>query len=205
MKTQLVIGLTGGIGSGKTTVANLFASYKVKIIDADIVARQIVAPHSQALKQIVDCFGSHLLQADQSLNRSQLRQLVFSDPAAKKKLEAITHPLIFKQILQQLATSDSIYTILVVPLLIESKKYQQIVDRVLVVDAPPKLQISRVKKRDNSSEQQVKNIINSQIQRQQRLKQADDIILNAADVAHLTTEVAKLHHFYLQIAAGKRA
>ncbi len=195
---MLIIGLTGGIGSGKTAVSDLFESLGVDVVDADVVARKVVLPGSQGLQAIIEHFGPVILEADATLNRRQLRNIIFSDPAEKKWLENILHPLIESEIKKKLQQSTSIYSILVSPLLLETKQ-SQLVDRVLVIDVPENLQLERVQARDQQSFEQVRAIMKSQLSRVDRLAKADDVIINDADFATLKENVEALHQFYLTL------
>ncbi len=196
--SKFVVGLTGGIGSGKTTVANMFASLGVEFVDADIVARQVVAPQSPALRSIAEHFGSQYILDDGTLDRAKLRDKIFTDEQEKYWLNNLLHPLIRTELLQQLQATQSSYSILVAPLLIENK-LTQYVNRTLVVDISEQQQINRTMARDHSSKAQVQNIIKSQISRQQRLVAADDVIdNNSLDLLTVQTQVERLHQFYLQ-------
>lgn len=198
---MLTIGLTGGIGSGKTTIANLFARLQVPIIDTDIIARAMVAPGTTGLNRIIQHFGPTLLNADDTLNRRQLRNIIFADKAEKLWLEQLLHPLIRTNLQQQIATLNTPYCILVIPLLLENKRAVT-VDRILVIDAPVKVQIQRIQARDQITIAEAKKIINSQLSRKQRLAAADDILLNDSNRVEnlLIKQVAKLHQFYLSLA-----
>ena len=195
--TPLKIGLTGGIGSGKSTVTELFQSLSVPVIDADIIAHQLVEPGQAALKIISQTFDD-ILQADGSLNRTKLRSMVFADPDKKKQLEAILHPLVFQRMDEQARQLDAPYCILSIPLLLETHSNHR-VDRILVIDCPTELQHQRVKQRDNLENEQIEQIIASQISREQRLKQADDIIDNSKSVTELAEQVKNLHNLYLSL------
>ncbi|MGM0563616.1 MAG: dephospho-CoA kinase [Pseudomonadota bacterium] len=190
-----VVGITGGIGSGKTTVADLFADLGTPVIDADQASRTIVEPGQPALSQIVDVFGRHILRNDGHLDRPALRDIVFSAPEKRQQLEAITHPAIRQHMMQQLRQSQGPYALMVIPLLIDTGHWEMI-DRVLVVDVDEHNQLERVMQRDGLSEEQVRNIFDAQISREERLAAADDIILNAHDMDHLRQEVAHLHALY---------
>lgn len=195
-----VVALTGGIASGKTTVANLFHQhFAIDIVDADIIARQVVAVGTPGLEQIARHFGSTILNSDGSLNRVALRERIFSQPQEKSWLEALLHPLIRQQMQQALAQTQSAYALLVVPLLVENH-LQSMADRVLVVDVDEKTQIIRTMQRDNVSEEQAQNILASQATRQQRLSIADDVIENNVNSAQLLPLVKKLHQKYLAMS-----
>lgn len=201
---SLIVGLTGGIGSGKTTVANLFANYGVTLVDADIVAREVVAPGQPALAAIVQHFGVEICQADGQLDRPLLRRKIFSDPSAKSWLEQLLHPLIRSTICLQLQQARSPYVLLVAPLLIENG-LTALIDQLLVVDVSEQQQIQRTVCRDQTDAAQVQAIIASQCDRQTRLAQADQIIRNETDLAALASQVAALHQVYLTISAEKLA
>ena len=195
-----IVGLTGGIGCGKSTVTALFSSLGVQFVDADIVAREVVQPGQACYHAIVQQFGAKMLNADNTLNRSAMREHIFSQPSDKLWLEQLLHPAIRQQLLAQLAALTSPYALLVAPLLLENK-LQHLVNRVLVIDLPPSLQLSRAMARDNASAQQISAIMAAQISRSERLKLADDIIINDSTIANLAPRVAELHQHYLQLAA----
>jgi dephospho-CoA kinase len=197
---MLVIGLTGGIGSGKSTVAELFTKLGVPVIDADQASRAVVQPGKPALNRIVTRFGNDILNPDGSLNRSLLRKLIFDDEAARKDLEALLHPLIRTWMQEQLQELDTPYAILSIPLLVESGRTDTL-DRVLVVDVPEQQQIERVCRRDDISEQQARAILTTQAGRQQRLAAADDVIDNSGGPAALQEQVQALHSMYLAISS----
>jgi len=192
----MIIGLTGGIASGKTTVANLFIELGIDIVDADIVAREVVEPGTPALQQISDHFGPTVLDERGALNRATLREIIFCDQHSKAWLNGLLHPLIRDTIIEQLKATTSPYSILVAPLLLENKM-QSLVSRVLVVDAQESSQVARTIKRDNSSESQTRAIMSSQFSRIHRLKLADDVIKNNGMINNLTNDVKKLHDGYL--------
>jgi len=197
-----ILGLTGGIGSGKSAAAEHFAALGVHVVDADHAARWVVEPGRPALAKIAEHFGDAVLQADGQLDRSALRSLIFSDPELRRWLEALLHPLIREEIALNLAQAKSPYAILVSPLLIESGQYAT-TQRVLVIDAPQALQIERTLLRDNTSEQQVQAILKAQASREERLSHADDVLVNDRDLKALKTEVERLHHFYLTLRGGQ--
>lgn len=197
--SAFVVGLTGGIGCGKSTVTDLFTALGIQHVDADIVAREVVMPGTPCLQAITQHFGSEILQPDGSLNRAMLRQRVFTDAASKTWLEQLLHPAIRQQILAQLQALTSPYALLVAPLLLENK-LNRYVQRVLVIDLPESMQLQRAMARDNADEQQIKAIMAAQISRSERLKLADDIISNDNTPADLAPLVAKLHQQYLQQA-----
>lgn len=199
----IVIGLTGGIGSGKTTVANMFADYGIDLIDADIIAREVVAVGSVGLARITKKFGNRILLSDGNLDRSQLRTVIFSDPQLKNWLNQLLHPLIREKMLADIERATSPYCLLIVPLMIENN-LQTMADRLLVVDVDQQTQIMRTQQRDNVSLEQIKNILAAQASRQQRLDAADDIICNNGDNQALLTQVAQLHLHYLALAQAAK-
>lgn len=202
MSTPWILGLTGGIGSGKSAVAQHFIDLGVHLVDADHAARWVVEPGRPALTKIAEHFGEQVLQADGTLNRTRLRELVFQDEQQRRWLESLLHPLIGQEIAQYLAKAESPYAILVSPLLVESGQHRM-TRRVLVVDVPEHLQVQRTMVRDQSSEEQVKAILRAQANREERLRHADDILLNDRDLAWLNSEVERLHHFYLTLRGGQ--
>lgn len=195
---MLKIGLTGGIGCGKTTVSRLFEHYGIPTIDADLIAHQVVAIGQPALQQIVNTFGAQSLNDDGSLNRVYIRELVFTQPEEKQKLEAIIHPLVFATIKTQVSRLNSAYCLISIPLLFETQKTQQ-VDRVLVIDCSMETQQTRVMARDGLTIERVQSIINTQVSRDYRLQHANDIILNDQNAATLAPQVETLHNFYLSL------
>lgn len=197
--SKLVIGLTGGIASGKTTVSNQFIEYGIDVIDADIVAREIVAVDSFALGEISAQFGDRVLLPTGELNRRILRDIIFNDEADKKWLNDLLHPLIRQAIVKQLTNSSSNYCLLVAPLLIENNMLP-LVNRVLVVDVDEDIQIERTMKRDKCSNKQANAIIASQISRHKRLDAADDVIKNSGMINKLTNDIKTLHDKYTKIA-----
>ncbi|MGP8307563.1 dephospho-CoA kinase [Vibrio sp. YIC-376] len=193
----LVIGLTGGIASGKTTVANLFKQqFKIDIVDADIVAREVVEPGTPGLNAIIEHFGNDIVLDNQLLDRAKLRERIFSNPEEKEWLNQLLHPIIREKMLEDLQQVTSDYALLVVPLLIENN-LESLCDRVLVVDVDPNTQISRTMKRDNVSEEQARAILASQVSRQQRLDIADDVVKNNPDDHELLLQITDLHEKYL--------
>lgn len=198
---MLVIGLTGGIGSGKTTVAAMFAALGVPVIDMDRIARQVVEPGQPALTQIIQEFGTSILDAKGQLNRRKLRELVFSATEKRQRLEAILHPLIREETKRQLAELNALYCIVVIPLLIESDQ-RSLFDRILVVDVPETLQLNRTMQRDGVSAAEVQKILSAQVDRNSRLAAADDVIDNAADLEHIRNRVAELDQQYRHLASA---
>ncbi|WP_295473122.1 dephospho-CoA kinase [uncultured Pseudomonas sp.] len=196
-----ILGLTGGIGSGKSAAAQCFIDLGIHAVDADHAARWVVEPGRPALARIVEHFGPGVLQASGELDRAALRQLIFSDPEQRRWLEALLHPLVREEIAANLSRATSPYAILVSPLLIESGQYRT-TQRVLVIDVPPELQIARTMQRDNTSQAQVEAILQAQAQREERLRHADDVLVNDRAPAWLKSEVERLHHFYLTLTGG---
>lgn len=197
-----IVALTGGIGSGKTTIANEFAKFGVPIVDADVIARQVVEPNTPAIDAIRSHFGKEIISLDGKLNRGLLREIIFSDPNEKRWLNALLHPLIQEETHKQLHQNNYPYVLWVVPLLIENN-ISHLADRVLVVDVTPEEQIQRTIKRDNISLEQVKNILNAQVSREKRLSYADDIITNHTKDTSVQDKVANLHNKYLTLAKIK--
>lgn len=197
---QLIIGLTGGIGSGKSAASERFASHGITIVDADVVAREVVVPGSAGLAAIAAHHGTSILLSDGNLNRAALREIIFNDPAQKTWLENLLHPLINQSIRTQLAAATSVYAILASPLLLETQQYQ-LVARVLVVDATESAQLLRASGRDGVDEGQIRRIMASQLSRSERCARAQDIIQNHTDLADLYAQVDRLHERYLALAA----
>jgi len=196
-----IIGLGGGIGSGKTAASDHFETLGINIIDADLASRTVVERGRPALKSIAEHFGSEALTNDCELDRAYLRSKVFSSPENKAWLESLLHPLISEEINRSLNEASSPYAILVSPLLVESGQYQR-VNRVLIIDAPEHLQSSRASARDNNSAEQVQAIMKAQADRASRLAVADDVILNDGSLASLHSAVDKLHAQYLELASN---
>ena len=200
---SLVVGITGGIGSGKSAVSELFEQNGVSVVDADLVARLVVEPGKPALAAIADHFGNEILQKDGSLDRATLRSRVFSDEKERRWLEQLTHPLIGQEILDQIESSRSPYTILSSPLLLDTTQ-KTLVDCVVVVDAPEDLQLERTIARDNNDEAQVRRIMAAQITRAERLELADIVIDNSGTLSDLVTQVDELHKEFLLRAETAR-
>lgn len=193
------VALTGGIASGKTLISNSFKALGVPVIDTDIIARQIVEPGQPALQEIKDSFGPGFIDDHGRLKRAGMRDLIFSDSAARNKLESILHPIIRQRVTSEILKVVSDYCILVIPLLTEGGGYPD-VDRVLLVDVDRETQISRLMSRDNSTRQQAEKAVQSQASRAQRIKIADDILLNDGSLQQVQTEVSRLHRKYKQLA-----
>ncbi len=196
---MLTIGLTGGIASGKTLAARYFAELGITVIDADIIARDVVVAGTAAHEKIIQHFGTRVLDKNGGLLREKLREVIFVDANEREWLEQLLHPLILQEIKQRIKQAHSLYCIVVIPLLLE-KNTNEGIDRILVIDAPETLQIQRLKQRDNLTEDLIKAILRTQLTRQQRLPKADDVIINDGEVTQLKQEVNKLHNKYLNLA-----
>jgi dephospho-CoA kinase len=191
----LLIALTGGIASGKSAVAELFAKLDVPVLDTDQIARDVVAPGTPALGQLVAEFGPEILDAQGRLDRSRMRERVFSDPQQRRKLEAITHPAIRAELARRSAAAGGDYQIHVIPLLVETGRAEAY-DRVLVVDCPEEAQIERLMARDGTSREQAAEILSAQVSREERLDAAHDVIENTGTLTDLQDFVATLHRNY---------
>jgi len=201
---MLTIGLTGGIGAGKTVVAELFAKFGVPIIDADVIARQVTTQGHSSLDALREHFGESIFKSDGSLDRKKLRTIIFDDHKERLWLENLLHPLIRKEIEHQINSIQADYCILVIPLLSKLSDYPSI-NRVLVVDTPHELQFERVKKRDQTSAEEVKAILGAQTSRQARLLKAQDIIQNDGKIEDLEPQVQQLHQLYLRLATQMKS
>ena len=195
----IVIGLTGGIGSGKSAASDYLATLGANIVDADLVSRIVVEPNTPALKQIAKHFGNSVLMDDGSLDRAKMRSIIFQDPKQKAWLEELLHPLIREEILCQLQQNISNYTVFVSPLLLETNQHE-LCDRILVIDVPEELQIERASNRDSNNTEQIKRIIATQIDRDKRLALADDVVDNSQDLAQLQQKLDTLHQQYLTLS-----
>ena len=195
-KEKLIIGLTGGIGSGKTAASDYFETLGICVVDADVEARAVVEPGTETLQQIAQHFGREVLTQDGHLNRPWLREKVFQQPEERQWLESVTHPAIRQRIVDKLGAATSPYSILVSPLLFESGQ-NELTDRVLLIDVPESVQIERTTQRDGNSEDQVKAILKAQLPRDERRKKADDIIVNDSDLAALQAACSGYHQLYL--------
>ncbi|WP_456373294.1 dephospho-CoA kinase [Thiolapillus sp.] len=193
------IGLTGGIASGKSTVADQFAALGAEVIDADRISRELVAPGSPLLREIADRLGEQFIREDGSLDRTGLREQVFRHPEARRTLEGILHPAIRREMLSRAEHSASPYVVLVIPLLVETGQHD-LVDRILVVDVPEETQLQRLCARDHTTMEQARQILGAQVSRQERLAVADDIVHNAGAIEELEPVVARLHRDYLALA-----
>ncbi|WP_323127574.1 dephospho-CoA kinase [Acinetobacter rathckeae] len=197
--STLTIGLTGGIGSGKTLASNWFSTQGITVVDADIVARQVVKVGQPALAEIARVFGEQTLLPDGSLHRAYLRDIIFNHAEAKKQLEQITHPIIRSEIIRQLAHADSPYRILVSPLLFETNQHQ-LTQRTLLIDTSEELQQQRASARDQQSIQNIRQIIATQMPRREKQQRADDVVLNTGAIEQLYAQLQPLHQRYLALA-----
>jgi dephospho-CoA kinase len=202
MSPALRIGLTGGIASGKSAVADAFARRAVPVVDTDVIAREVVEPGRPALAAVVAAFGSEVLGPDGRLDRRALRRLVFADPALRRRLEAILHPAIRAEMQRQAAATAGPYVVIAIPLLVENGLQQQ-VDRVLVVDCPPDVQLARLLARDGETPEGARAILAAQATRDERLAVADDVVVNDGSLADLDARVDALHQRYLALAAAR--
>ncbi|MEX2474370.1 dephospho-CoA kinase [Marinobacter sp.] len=199
---MVVVGLTGGIGSGKSTVARMFGQFGVHWVDADDVAREVVEPGTPALASIAGHFGADILQPDGSLDRAHLRTLIFDNPQERAWLEGLLHPVIRDELIRQLHARDSDpgyalpYTLLVSPLLLETDQHQ-LTDRVVVVDVPVEVQIARTVDRDTNSREQVERIVAAQMPREKRLHNADEVVDNTQTISHVEDQVGELHKAFM--------
>ena len=199
---SLIIGLTGGIGSGKTSSTRFFTAEGVAVIDTDTIAHELTEPQGVAIPNIQKSFGSNFIAADGKLDRKKMRSMIFSDINSRKQLEAILHPLIQIEVMRRIEIASSPYIIIVIPLLLETGSYCEIVTRILVIDCDEECQITRTILRSELSEQEVRAIMATQKSRQERLNQADDVIVNNADISHLQRQVKIQHNKYLSLLNG---
>jgi len=197
---RLVIGVTGGIGSGKSTAAQLFADYGAALVDTDAIALALTQPGQPAVTEIVRSFGPEYITPAGALDRAHMRERVFSDPRARQALEAILHPLIRAQVAVEVSTARAPYVLVLIPLLVETGGYRELIERVLVIDVEERVQIERTMARSALTEEQVRAIMATQASRQQRLAAADDIIENSGNLERLRSQVQDLHQRYLQLA-----
>ena len=203
---MFIIGLTGGIGSGKSEVSRLFSELGVPVVDVDIISRALTAKGQVTLKTIVNQFGKHVLNQDGSLNRRELREIIFNQPEARHVLEEILHPAIYEEVLIQLKKNETApYQILAIPLLFESSRYQKLINRSLVVDCDTNSQINRAIKRDGSSQSQIEKIIATQMSREARNQLADDIISNNGSLKELKEKVIQLNDKYRNTCVVKQS
>lgn len=198
-----VVGLTGGIGSGKSAAAEEFARLGATVIDTDAIAHELTRAGGVAVEQVRRLFGDAYIDASGAMDRARMRELVFADPASKKKLEALLHPMIRVESRRRIDSAKGPYAVHVVPLLLESPDYRERVDRVCVVDCPGELQLARVRMRSRLSEQEVRRIIAAQMPRSERLAAADDVIDNGGSLDALRRQVQALHQRYVALAGAK--
>ena len=196
---MLIIGLTGGIGSGKSVASDKFKSLGIVVVDADVASRTVVEPGKPALKEIQDHFGSGIITAEGKLDRKKLREIIATDSKERKWLESVLHPKIGEQITKEISESTSVYTLFVAPLLLETNS-QEMCSRVVVVDVPKDVQIQRTAKRDKVSSNQVEQMVAAQMKREKRLEKADDVLLNNGTIEDLEKQVEELHKKYIQMA-----
>ena len=197
-----IVGLTGGIGSGKTTVSQFFLNNNIEVINSDAISREVVQPGTNALAKIEERFGAEILTESKTLNRPRMRSIIFKDEDQKDWLENLLHPLIRDAISSSIGYAESDYVVLESPLLLETDQHK-LVDRILVVDVAPKTQLERTLSRDGGSEDTVRSIIDSQLTRSERLKRADDIINNEQDIQLVRGELESIHRNYLILARQK--
>ncbi|SFE43313.1 dephospho-CoA kinase [Nitrosomonas sp. Nm166] len=195
-----IVGLTGGIGCGKSSASRFFSDFGIDVIDTDLIAQKLTQSGGSAISMIRDTFGNAFVTADNALDRNKMRNLIFSDSDARLKLEKILHPLILKETSLQIKQTRSLYIIIAVPLLLETNDYNDIIQRILVIDCDEQQQLSRTMTRSQLSEQMVKAIIAAQIPRRIRLQKADDIIINNQDIDQLKAQILHLHHKYLTLS-----
>lgn len=200
----MIIGLTGGIACGKTAATDVFRSLGVPVIDADEISRALTGPGGKALPDVALAFGADMIDA-QGMKRDLMREIIFSDPRAKEKLEAILHPMIKREIFEQLKAVKAPYVILSVPLLLETGRWADAVKRVLVIDVSEEEQINRLVYERHMSEEQARAILDCQISRDKRVASADDLIDNSGTLEELAEKVQGLHKFYLKMAEGELA
>ena len=195
---MLIIGLTGGIGSGKSVASDKFASLGITVVDADVASRTVVEPGKPALQEIESHFGSEIITEDGRLDRAKLREIIASDAEERKWLESVLHPRIGEQITKEISESTSPYTLFVAPLLLETNS-QEMCARVVVVDVPNDVQVERTAKRDKVPTDQVEQMVSAQMEREKRLEKADDVLLNTGTIEELEKKVEQLHEKYLQM------
>ncbi len=195
----MIVGLTGGIGSGKSAAANFFQNEGITVIDADDLSREVIEQDTPGFKKIVDCFGSAILDSDGSINRAFLRQEVFDDEKKKKLLESIIHPLVRDLMIEKITASQSPYSIIMVPLIFETNSMNNY-NRILVIDCDPIVQLERAMLRDKNSKIQIQKIIDSQCSREERISIANDIIPNNDSLENLKIRSIAMHKFYLGLS-----
>ena len=200
-----VIGLTGGIGCGKSSTSQFFSDLGIDVIDTDVIARQLTQPNGSAISLIQNTFGSSVITADGALDRNKMRDLVFANSESRHKLEQILHPLILKAVIRRIKQSQAPYVIVVIPLLFETNDYNHLIQHILVIDCDEQQQLLRTMERSNLSEQKVRSIMATQVARETRIQKADDVILNNQDIEYLKAQILLLHHKYLALSKNEPA
>ena len=200
-----VVGLTGGIGCGKSSTSQFFFFFVIDVIDTDVIARQLTQPNGSAISLIQNTFGSSVITADGALDRNKMRDLVFANSESRHKLEQILHPLILKAVIRRIKQSQAPYVIVVIPLLFETNDYNHLIQHILVIDCDEQQQLLRTMERSNLSEQKVRSIMATQVTRETRIQKADDVILNNQDIEYLKAQILLLHHKYLALSKNEPA
>lgn len=200
-----VVGLTGGIGCGKSSTSQFFSDLGIDVIDTDVIARQLTQPNGSAISLIQNTFGSSVITADGALDRNKMRDLVFANSESRHKLEQILHPLILKAVIRRIKQSQAPYVIVVIPLLFETNDYNHLIQHILVIDCDEQQQLLRTMERSNLSEQKVRSIMATQVARETRIQKADDVILNNQDIEYLKAQILLLHHKYLALSKNEPA
>lgn len=200
-----VVGLTGGIGCGKSCTSQFFSDLGIDVIDTDVIARQLTQPNGSAISLIQNTFGSSVITADGALDRNKMRDLVFANSESRHKLEQILHPLILKAVIRRIKQSQAPYVIVVIPLLFETNDYNHLIQHILVIDCDEQQQLLRTMERSNLSEQKVRSIMATQVTRETRIQKADDVILNNQDIEYLKAQILLLHHKYLALSKNEPA
>ena len=200
-----VVGLTGGIGCGKSSTSQFFSDLGIDVIDTDVIARQLTQPNGSAISLIQNTFGSSVITADGALDRNKMRDLVFANSESRHKLEQIIHPLILKAVIRRIKQSQAPYVIVVIPLLFETNDYNHLIQHILVIDCDEQQQLLRTMERSNLSEQKVRSIMATQVTRETRIQKADDVILNNQDIEYLKAQILLLHHKYLALSKNEPA
>ena len=200
-----VVGLTGGIGCGKSSTSQFFSDLGIDVIDTDVIARQLTQPNGSAISLIQNTFGSSVITADGALDRNKKRDLVFANSESRHKLEQILHPLILKAVIRRIKQSQAPYVIVVIPLLFETNDYNHLIQHILVIDCDEQQQLLRTMERSNLSEQKVRSIMATQVTRETRIQKADDVILNNQDIEYLKAQILLLHHKYLALSKNEPA
>ncbi|HQV89594.1 MAG TPA: dephospho-CoA kinase [Nitrosomonas sp.] len=200
-----VVGLTGGIGCGKSSTSQFFSDLGIDVIDTDVIARQLTQPNGSAISLIQNTFGSSVITADGALDRNKMRDLVFANSESRHKLEQILHPLILKAVIRRIKQSQAPYVIVVIPLLFETNDYNHLIQHILVIDCDEQQQLLRTMERSNLSEQKVRSIMATQVTRETRIQKADDVILNNQDIEYLKAQILLLHHKYLALSKNEPA